>query len=178
MCVVTDISDLVLVVAAPPLAFDLAMLLVICWNSVDRPRAATIPLRAVLVRDGALSFLVRMISWCCLFELTSADVQLITLIRASQLGLSVTGDPALTLLGFNLLPITCSVSTAFNLRFLARLRGAASENDSSASSSPVHPNLSRMNPFKVQVFGEEQTRTRWAGESIELGRIEVELRKD
>jgi phosphatidylglycerophosphate synthase len=59
ICVVSSVSGWMVAAAATPLAFELVMLVSVCVNSVDRPRAATVPLRRSLVSDGIVFFVVR-----------------------------------------------------------------------------------------------------------------------
>jgi hypothetical protein len=59
MCVLTRSSPYLTVSWATPLAFELLVLAMTCWNAVDRPRVADLPLRRVLQKDGINFFLVR-----------------------------------------------------------------------------------------------------------------------
>jgi hypothetical protein len=62
MCVLTRSSAYLTVSWATPLAFELLVLAMTCWNAVDRPRQADLPLRRVLQKDGINFFLVRTMS--------------------------------------------------------------------------------------------------------------------
>jgi hypothetical protein len=106
---------------------------------------------------------------------------MITILRAVQLGLVATGEPALTMLGTVALTATWFVSTPFNLRFLTTQRereqaGPAEARDSALGLAHLH---------KILLVGrggsseDERVKTPWGvGADVELGRVEVELRKD
>jgi hypothetical protein len=65
MCVVgVNSGAFMAITAAPLLALELGLLLVVCWSTVARSRTTSEPLLAAFVHDGALSFLVRP-PYCC-----------------------------------------------------------------------------------------------------------------
>jgi hypothetical protein len=169
MCIVTQTDQLILAVSAPPLALELMLFLVICWNTIDRPRSASVPLLTALASDGALSFIVRVSSTVRVPGIEySRAVQIITAIRALHVVLITTGDPGETMLGVIMLSITSTVSATFNLRLLGR----------KLERSRAVPNRAKMGASLVSL---PHSRSQWeAGESIEIGQvgIDVELRKD
>jgi hypothetical protein len=59
MCITTTVSKLLIVAVASPMAFEILVLVALYWNTLDRPRAADIPMRKVLTRDGSSFFGVR-----------------------------------------------------------------------------------------------------------------------
>jgi hypothetical protein len=62
MCEIAGNSGTIMAFAAtPPFTFELGLLLVVCWSTLARSRASSEPLLAAFVRDGALSFLVRLL---------------------------------------------------------------------------------------------------------------------
>jgi hypothetical protein len=168
MCIVTQTDQLILAVSAPPLALELMLLLVICWNTIDRPRSASVPLLTALASDGALSFIVRVSSTVRVRGADSRVLQIITAIRAVHVVLIASGDPGETMLGVVMLSITSTVSATFNLRLLAR----------KLERSHAVPNRAKLGASLVSL---PHSRSQWeAGESIEVGQvgIDVELRKD
>jgi hypothetical protein len=101
-----------------------------------------------------------------------------TVFRALQLALTASGDPALTILGAVALAPTWFVSTAFNLRLFAaqweRDQGGTRDGRLALSSLRKVLLTGRMESVDV-----ERAQTPWGtGVEIELGRVEVELRKD
>jgi hypothetical protein len=67
MCGASSISSLVVVSSSVSFAFEVILTAVLCWNSVDRPRAANVPLRRALAKDGVVFFVVRTLkpSYVC-----------------------------------------------------------------------------------------------------------------
>jgi hypothetical protein len=161
MCIVMEVDTIIIGISAPPLAFEVFMLLVLCWNAVDRPRVAGTSLRTVLADDGALRFLVRASQACLTATLTLA--QIISVLRTIQLAFSATGDAALTMLGVPLLSVACAVSTAFNLRFLARMQEASRANAASLRSArPLGlPMVERASDGDSETVHEDKPRVRW-----------------
>jgi hypothetical protein len=175
------VGPLMVVASAPPLALELGLLLVVCWSTLARSRATSEPLLAAFARDGALSFFVRSPAIPFLLRARWARAQLITALRALQLGLAATGSPALTLLGLVALGATWFVSTPFSLRFFAAQH--AREHAGAGGARDSAPGLAHLH--KILLLGSDgsaelpRAQSPWGvGADVEVGRVEVELCKD
>jgi hypothetical protein len=99
MCVLERSSPLLTVSWAVPLAFELLVLAMTCWNAVDRPREADMPLPRVLRKDGIIFFIVCSPKSPMRVDANPVAVsQVMTLLRATNLGVVATERPALVLL--------------------------------------------------------------------------------
>jgi len=130
MCITTTTTPLLIAVWAAPMLFEILVLLATVLNALDRPRGADQKLANALSRDGITYFLA------------------LTALRAFNLALATTRDPALTMLGtFFVWALTTTVLN----RSLLRLRQAEVEESveaSSGRSSPFGLNYNgRASPF-------------------------------
>jgi hypothetical protein len=106
MCVLERSSPLLTVSWAVPLAFELLVLAMTCWNAVDRPRDADMPLPRVLRKDGIIFFIVRQPKPLLGVDPDQVGVsQVMTGLRATNLAVVATERPALVLLTSLYVPI-------------------------------------------------------------------------
>jgi hypothetical protein len=99
MCVLERSSPLLTVSWAVPLTFELLVLAMTCWNAVDRPREAAMPLPRVLRKDGIIFFIVCQPKSPLRMDADQVAMsQVMTLLRATNLGVVATERPALVLL--------------------------------------------------------------------------------
>jgi hypothetical protein len=170
-CIVARVDPLMIATAAAPLAFELLMLVCICLNAFDRPRAVGVSLRHDLYHDGIVFFLV------CICFFPAIDVDLLTMtsqisaiLRSVQLAMVTTLDPALGMLGILSVSLTSIVSIVFNQRAFVRLGDRNGTTDTTARVNTPLP-LRSLDRFLTR-----NDKTKWAtGGEVELGRIDIEL---
>jgi hypothetical protein len=103
--------------------------------------------------------------------------------RALQLALASTHNAELTTLGVLSLALACVLSTIFNQRFLFAAHvgagAAVAPGFGAARRAQRPPALGKVTLLPGSVSDDPRSTPTWvAGEGIELGRVEIELRKD
>jgi hypothetical protein len=190
MCVTTTVSKLLIAAVAAPMGFEILVFIAIYWNTLDRPRVNDVPLMKALVKDGGSFFGVTQIFHLkCIVLLTLS--QYISVLRAMHVALVAVQNPAIIMLGMLLVKypeqyqwladscfpsIVWATVTIMLSRRLLSLYMAGLE----SSVQLTTPHFTRGLLARPELRHEaRRAKSSWAaGDSIELGRVEVELSTD
>ncbi|KAH8119509.1 hypothetical protein DFH11DRAFT_1500977 [Phellopilus nigrolimitatus] len=147
MCVSTIKVDELSAVWASPMLFEVIVLVLVCWNSLDRPRSQDSQLARSLARDGMGYFAVLTGAFparCMTYARYVADITCLAL-RFFNLMLACFVKPTLTILGVF---FVWAMTTLVLNRALLNIQSAASRQKQSAST----PGVSYTQPHVLKGF--------------------------